>query len=96
MPGALPTIWCDLHGLPKTQQRGMVQPFIAVMQISALILMLSRHDLSRNVLVNFALSIPALLAGSVVGIVTFRNINEVIFRRIILAILLVSGVLLFF
>jgi uncharacterized membrane protein YfcA len=22
MPGALPTIWCDMHGLPKNQQRG--------------------------------------------------------------------------
>src|SRR5258708_35482026 len=22
MPGALPTIWCDIHGLPKDQQRG--------------------------------------------------------------------------
>jgi uncharacterized protein len=29
MPGALPTIWCDLHGVPKNQQRGLVQPFIA-------------------------------------------------------------------
>ena len=35
MPGALPTIWCDMHGLPKTQQRGLVQPFIAAMQIFA-------------------------------------------------------------
>jgi uncharacterized membrane protein YfcA len=26
MPGALPTIWCDIHGLPKNQQRGIVQP----------------------------------------------------------------------
>lgn len=96
MPGALPTIWCDLHGLPKTEQRGMVQPFIAVMQVSALVLMLSRHDLSRDVLVNFALSLPALLAGSVVGIAAFRNVNEAMFRRIILGILLVSGILLFF
>ena len=33
MPGALPTIWCDMHGFSKNQQRGLVQPFIAAMQI---------------------------------------------------------------
>jgi hypothetical protein len=36
MPGAVPTIWCDLRGIPKEQQRGFVQPYIAAMQIAAL------------------------------------------------------------
>ena len=35
--------------------------------------------------------VPALLAGSVLGIVAFRNINEVGFRRTILVLLLISG-----
>jgi uncharacterized protein len=91
MPGALPTIWCDMHGVPKNQQRGLVQPFIAVMQISALAVLLARHDLSSKVLIDLAFSIPALLAGSALGIFAFRNINESTFRRIILIILLFSG-----
>lgn len=94
MPGALPTIWCEIHGLPKNQQRGLVQPFIAVMQISSLTMMLARHDLSSKVLVELALSIPALLAGSALGILAFRGINEAVFRRIILSVLFVSGVML--
>jgi len=94
MPGALPTIWCDMHGVPKTQQRGLVQPFIAAMQIFALVLMLLRHDLSAGVLTNLLLSIPALVAGSALGIYAFRNVGEQIFRRIILGVLLVSGLLL--
>lgn len=95
MPGAIPTIWCDMHGVPKNQQRGLVQPFIAAMQILALAVLLLRHDLSPKVLVDLALSIPALLGGSALGIMAFRSVNEQTFRRIILAILLVSGVLLF-
>jgi uncharacterized protein len=94
MPGALPTIWCDMHGLPKNQQRGLVQPFIAAMQIFALSVMLARHDLSASVLIELGLSIPALLAGSMLGILAFRNIPELMFRRIILIILFFSGVLL--
>lgn len=95
MPGAIPTIWCDMHGVPKNQQRALVQPFIAAMQIFALALLLIRHDLSSKVFIDLALSIPALLAGSALGIFAFRSVNEQAFRRIILAILLVSGMLLF-
>src|SRR5258708_513494 len=94
MPGALPTIWCDIHGVPKNEQRGLVQPFIAAMQIFALAVMLVRRDLSSDVLVDLAWSIPALLAGSLLGIFAFRSVNETTFRRVILIILLVSGVLL--
>ena len=36
----------------------------------------------------------ALLAGSVLGILAFRSVNELTFRRILLTILLLSGVLL--
>jgi len=94
MPGALPTVWCDMHGVPKNQQRGLVQPFIAAMQIFALALMLLRRDLPPSVLDNLLLSIPALVSGSALGILAFRNVGEQLFRRIILAVLLVSGLLL--
>jgi uncharacterized membrane protein YfcA len=94
MPGALPTIWCDLHGMPKSEQRAMVQPFIAAMQIFALALMVMRHDLTEKVALDFALSIPALLAGTGLGILAFRRVNEAVFRRVILTVLMLSGALL--
>jgi uncharacterized protein len=94
MPGAIPTIWCDIHGVPKTEQRGMVQPFIAAMQIFALGLLLMQNDLSTKVLVDFAASVPALVAGSSLGIMAFRYVDDALFRRIILSILMVSGLLL--
>jgi uncharacterized protein len=94
MPGAIPTIWCDIHGVPKTEQRGLVQPFIAAMQIFALALMLLQNDLSSKVLVDFVASIPALLAGAALGIFAFRCVDEASFRRIILTMLLFSGLLL--
>src|SRR3974390_90475 len=36
-PGAIPTIWCNIRGLAKNEQRGIVQPFILLMQIATLI-----------------------------------------------------------
>jgi hypothetical protein len=41
--------------------------------------------------IDLAISLPALLAGSVLGLVAFRNINELGFRRTILVVLLFSG-----
>jgi uncharacterized protein len=94
MPGALPTIWCDMHGMTKNQQRGLVQPFIAAMQLFALALMLMRGDLSSRVLSDLALSIPALFAGSALGIFTFRHVTDAMFRRVVLIVLLSSGLML--
>jgi len=91
MPGAIPTIWCDMRGLPKSDQRGLVQPFIAIMQVLALALLLERQSLSPKLVIDLAISLPALFAGSVLGIVAFRNIDEVGFRRTILVLLLISG-----
>jgi uncharacterized membrane protein YfcA len=91
MPGALPTIWCDMHGVPKSQQRGLVQPFIAAMQLFALGLMLSHHSLSPRVFIDFGICLPALAAGTASGIILFGRINELAFKRTILALLLFSG-----
>jgi uncharacterized membrane protein YfcA len=94
MPGALPTIWCDLRGMPKDEQRGLVQPFIMTMQLVALALMLSRNALPETVLMNVAFSLPALAAGSAVGIALFGRVNNAVFREIVLMVLLVAGLFL--
>jgi uncharacterized protein len=91
MPGAVPTIWCDLQGVPKDQQRGLVQPFIAAMQLSALVLLLWRNELSSTVFFEFLVSLLPLWAGMMLGIRLFRRIDEVNFRRVILVMLLLSG-----
>jgi uncharacterized membrane protein YfcA len=92
MPGALPTIWCDLHGVSKSEQRGLVQPFIVIMQIVALALMLPRIEWS--LFFDLALCLPALAAGTAVGVALFGRVNELVFRRVVLVSLLVSGLVL--
>ena len=83
-----------MHGVPKNQERGLVQPFIAAMQLFALGVLLMRHDLSSKLFYDLLVSIPALVAGSVLGIIAFRYVNDATFRRILLIVLLVSGVML--
>ena len=91
MPGALPTILCELRGVPKDQQRGLVQPYIMAMQLLALALMLSRNTLSSQALLNLTLSLPALAAGAALGVIMFRRVGDAQFRHIVLAVLMVAG-----
>jgi uncharacterized protein len=67
MPGAIPAIWCDIRGMPKRDQRGLVQPFIAIMQLFALALLLERHGLTSKVAIDVAISLPAPFTGSVLA-----------------------------
>jgi len=96
MPGALPTIWCDLNGVPKNQQRGLVQPFILAMQVFALALMLSQSTLSSKILFDVIACLPALVAGTALGIALFYRVNDMGFRRTVLGVLFISGLALAF
>lgn len=91
MPGAVPTMWCDLQGMPKDAQRGLVQPFIAVMQVFALALMLWRHTLPTHLLIDTAVSLPALAAGTAAGLAMFGRMSDVWFRRALLGVLFIAG-----
>jgi uncharacterized protein len=94
MPGALPTIWCDLRGMPKDQQRAVVQPYIIVLQLFALALMLVHNTLTETAVINVAYSLPALAAGVTLGIMMFRRVSNTGFRSAVLVVLFFAGVLL--
>ena len=91
MPGALPTIWCDLRGLAKDQQRGLVQPFIAATQCVSLAVLVSSNSLSSKLLTDLAVGLPALLLGTALGIFLFSRANHAAYRRVVLAILFAGG-----
>jgi uncharacterized protein len=91
-PGAFPAIWCSLRGLPKDAQRGIVQPFILLMQCAALAYFSRAGMLGSATAVAFLWCAPAALAGTFVGVRLYHCIDDAIYRRVILGFLLVSGV----
>jgi uncharacterized membrane protein YfcA len=94
MPGALPTMWCDLRGMPKDQQRGLVQPYIVILQVFALAVMLMHDTITKQALVNLTYSLPALVAGVAIGIAMFRRVSNTAFRSAVLVVLFLAGVFL--
>jgi hypothetical protein len=95
MPGAIPSIWCELRGCNKDEQRGQVQPFILGMQMLTLIMLApaAPAGVPRDFWLQLVLALPALLAGSFLGMQAFRRINDEAVRKAILLILVVSGTL---
>jgi hypothetical protein len=95
MPGSLPIIWCDLRGLSKEQQRGEVQPFNLMVQALAMTLLISRPGTLRPDLLSLLpLALPAVVAGTLVGILLWGKIDDAKFRYSILSMLLISGLML--
>ena len=51
-------------------------------------------DAQRPGLAQRLLRLPALAAGTAVGVMMFGRVNDVLFRRVVLAVLLVAGLFL--
>jgi uncharacterized protein len=91
-PGAIPTIWCSVKGLSKLEQRGIVQPFILLMQIATLVYFSKLGILASGTLTTFMWCAPAVAVGTWLGLRLFNRIDDKRFRQIVLVFLLFSGV----
>ena len=90
-PGAIPTIWCNLRGLSKLEQRGIVQPFILVMQIGTLAYFSELGIFAAATWSTYFRCVPAIVAGTWLGLHLFHRIDDAKFRRVVLLFLLISG-----
>lgn len=94
-PGAFASIWCGMQGWNKLEQRAVVQPFILIMQVAALVAIgFARHAGSVGPAFDSAtiLFIPASLLGTTLGMTVFRRITDSQFTRAVNVLLVVSGV----
>lgn len=93
MAGAAPTLWCTLRGWDKDTQRGVIQGFNIAMHVATLIgYVLYGGIITPHTLSLFAIIAPALAGPVLLGALVFRRLDQAAFRRIVLALLFVSGV----
>ena len=92
LAGILTTIWCGIRGWPKDEQRAVFQPIgVAIFAMSALWLGAS-GAISRDTAWFFVIGLPALLAGTWLGLKLYGHLDEAGFRKVVLLLLLVSGI----
>jgi uncharacterized membrane protein YfcA len=91
LSGAVPTVWCQLRGWPRDQQRGVYQPYIVVMQLLALAALFAAGGIDRATVPVMILTLPAILLGTLAGMRLYARVNDRQFRLIVLLLLLASG-----
>jgi uncharacterized protein len=94
LSGPLPLIWLQLRGGPSVDQRAVYQPFNIVVQVMAGAGMTMAGNFGGGVLYTVVLAVPATMLGAWLGARLYRRASEEAFRRIVLALLLLSGAIL--
>jgi uncharacterized protein len=91
LAGIIVTMWCGVRGWPKDVQRTVFQPVgVAIFVMSAAWLG-SRGEIDAETIRLFALGLPALAAGTWLGLKLYGRLDESAFRKVVLFLLLGSG-----
>lgn len=90
--GPMPTLWTTLRGWDKNTQRGVLQAFNIAMHVATLTAYAASGSITRETLVMFAWITPALAIPAILGVLLFHRLNAQAFRRLILILLMISGI----
>jgi uncharacterized protein len=91
LTGIIVTIWCQLRGWPKDVQRTISQPVnLAAILMTAVSLSIAGAITAETVKL-YVLGLPVLLIGLWSGFKLYGKLDDAAFRKVILLLLLVSG-----
>jgi uncharacterized protein len=91
LAGILVTIWCGLRGWPKDEQRAVFQPAALAIFLMTAAWLGAKGALSGDTVQLFFLGLPALALGTWVGFKLYGRLDEAMFRKAVLVLLLISG-----
>jgi hypothetical protein len=94
LPALIPVAYLGLRGVGKSATRGITQPYILTLQVVSLGMLAFTNTAIFNAQfwLLWALTLPAVLFGSAIGVALYRRISDVNFRRAVLILLVLSGV----
>jgi uncharacterized membrane protein YfcA len=94
LAGILVTVWCGLRGWPKDVQRTVFQPVAVAIFLMSALWIGAKGAVTAETIKLFLIGLPALFAGTWLGLKLFGHLNEAAFRKVVLVLLLASGVVL--
>jgi uncharacterized membrane protein YfcA len=96
LAGIVVTIWSGLRGWPKDEQRAVFQPTGVATFVMIALWLGGAGMVAGDTLMLFAIGLPAVLAGTWVGLKLYGRLDESGFRKVVLVLLLISGATLVF
>ncbi|MBL6933692.1 MAG: sulfite exporter TauE/SafE family protein, partial [Rhodospirillales bacterium] len=92
LSGLLPTLWAGIRGWPRTRQRGTYQPFILLMHALGIATFGASGMITQQTATNLMWCLPAIIGGSWLGVKAYPHLNDALFKRLVLGLILISGV----
>ena len=92
LPGIIVTIWCQMRGWSKDTQRTVFQPTILLTLLINIAALAFAGAITVPTLKLYALGMPFMAVGAWCGLRLYGHLNDVTFRKIVLVLLLVSGI----
>lgn len=90
--GVVPALWCSVRGLPKAQARAVVQDFNLAALAVTLLVQLGSGAVTRDMWPLFAIVAPAMAIPSLLGARVHTGLSELAARRVVLLLLIASGI----
>ncbi len=94
LSGPVPVTWVQLRNWPRDEQRGVNQPFNMAILFLALVSAGIGGLLDRTWLLWAVISLPISLVGTRLGLMLYGRVDDAQFRRIVLVMLGLSGLVL--
>ena len=91
--GVAPSLWCTLRGYDKDLQRSVIQNFNLAMLSMTMASYVLAGAITPDMLPKFALVLAALVVPSFLGARIYLGISALGFRRVVLGVLFVAGML---
>ena len=91
LSGIVVNIWTTMQGLPKDEQRAVFQPTAVVLFILTLVWFNGAGIVPTGTGTLFLIGLPLFVIGSWIGLKLYGKLDEAGFRKLVLALLFVSG-----
>jgi uncharacterized membrane protein YfcA len=94
LSGALPVVWTDIRGWTKEQRRAVLQMFNTAILSLALAVHAASGLITRQVIVAALIALPGTIVGAQAGGFVYRRLADHSYQRLIMVLLMFSGVVL--
>ena len=92
LAGIIATVWCSLRGWSPPEQRAVFQPVGVSVFLMTALWFGGTGMIGQQTLELFLIGLPALAVGTWAGLKLFGRLNDTGFRRVVLVLLLLSGI----
>ena len=91
LAGIVVTIWCTLRGWPRDEQRTVFQPIGVAVFLMTGVWLGGTGLVDAETLRLFVIGLPMLLVETWMGLRLYARLDEAGFRKVVLGLLLISG-----